>query len=416
MFGNTPHTRFVQKLLKQNSARNLEQDIPRKETGIPYGEPLETGVSPVAKSKPAKKKRKRKKLTKKQKRVRKSWLVFSVLSGVILMLMIGLVIYLRGIGDRNTVFAPFTSGVSSNSTEKYNRSSPATGSMRVVLERGLSARAVCKRLEEAGVIQKAVQLEKYLIAQGMDTHIESGTYEFLPFQDISQIALYLVRGYTHVLVYSIYPGMTLSQINGGLVQRNLIQGETFIQTARSQASSAGYDFAEGYFFPGEYTVPVSDSLAEIVSKDMLEQFSAFSSRYAREIEASQRKLSDIVIVASMIQRETANPAEMPYIADIIWKRLDDDMPLGIDATTRYELQDWENPLQKKDLEKLTPYNTRRKTGLPPTGIANPGPEALLAAMQPVKNPYYYYLHDTYARIHYAETYEEHLQNVKTYLR
>jgi len=107
---------------------------------------------------------------------------------------------------------------------------------------------------------------------------------------------------------------------------------------------------------------------------------------------------------------------MPLIAGIIWKRLDEGIPLGIDATTRYELNDWTNPISKEALENPTPYNTRRKRGLPPTGISSPGFDALQAAAYPKKSPYYYYLHDRTAQIHFAVTYDEHLENVQTYLR
>ena len=116
----------------------------------------------------------------------------------------------------------------------------------------------------------------------------------------------------------------------------------------------------------------------------------------------------------MIQRETNNQDEMPQIAGIIYNRLAANMPLGIDATTRYELNDWKNPLKEADLEAQTPYNTRRKTGLPPTGIGAPGKAALEAAIRPAENNWYYYLHGSDSQIRYAVTYDEHKENIKKY--
>ena len=118
----------------------------------------------------------------------------------------------------------------------------------------------------------------------------------------------------------------------------------------------------------------------------------------------------------MIQREAGSAEEMPMIAGIIWRRLELGMPLGIDATTRYELDNWSSPILWEDLQRMTPYNTRRSPGLPPTGISNPGIQALHAALHPQSSSYLYYLHDPAGTIHYAETYSEHQNHIERYLR
>jgi hypothetical protein len=102
---------------------------------------------------------------------------------------------------------------------------------------------------------------------------------------------------------------------------------------------------------------------------------------------------------------------MPQVADVLWKRLDERIHLGVDATTRYELNDWKRPLYTEDFEKDTPYNTRRNYGLPPTAISNPGLPAIKAAIFPEETPYYYYLHDRKGQIHFAKDLDAAIQEL-----
>jgi UPF0755 protein len=129
----------------------------------------------------------------------------------------------------------------------------------------------------------------------------------------------------------------------------------------------------------------------------------------------QYGLEAVVIIASMIQAETQNPDEMPLIAGIIYNRLEQGIPLGIDATTRYEIGDWEHPISQTVFEQKSPYNTRRVKGLPPSGISCPGLAALTAAAHPQKTDALFYLHGKDGAIHTAVDYQAHQRNMETYL-
>jgi len=98
----------------------------------------------------------------------------------------------------------------------------------------------------------------------------------------------------------------------------------------------------------------------------------------------------VVTIASMIEREVQVPKERPLVAAVIYNRLDDGEPLGIDATLRYEVG-FDKPLTESQLESDSPYNTRINTGLPPTPIGNPGLDALEAAARPANVDYKYYV-------------------------
>ena len=100
-------------------------------------------------------------------------------------------------------------------------------------------------------------------------------------------------------------------------------------------------------------------------------------------------------MASLLEREEPLPAQRPLVAGILWKRIDAGVPLGVDATSRYELREWND--RKAFLQRLRdpadPWNTRMKKGLPPGAIGSPTVDSLLAALRPQKSEFWYYLHD-----------------------
>lgn len=301
-------------------------------------------------------------------------------------------------------------------SDRYSSYFPSE--VRIEIPYGMHAGEVCRLLEMSGVIGagESKTLERALTDRRLDTRIRSGPILLPLDMSIDDALQALTRGYWEHPIVTFYAGQTLLQIDEALTAAGYLERGSFIEAAEQVARDAGLPFAEGFFLPEEYPVDLQSdgsAAAHTLAVQMYERFSHIAGTL--EIGAEPDQLRDIVIVASMIQRETANVDEMPLISGIIWKRLEEGIPLGIDATTRYEVGDWSGPIRKEDLEALTPYNTRRRKGLPPTGIANPGFEALNAAAHPEPSPYYYYLHDSQADIHFAVTYEEHLANVRAYL-
>lgn len=173
---------------------------------------------------------------------------------------------------------------------------------------------------------------------------------------------------------------------------------------------------EGYLFPETYRLP-PDFEAEDLIRRQLEAFEArFFGPFSDEIAASSRDLSDLVIMASLLEREEPTPELRPKVGGVLFKRLDAGVALGVDATSRYRLDRWND--RRAFLQKLRdpkdPYNTRLKTGLPPTAIGAPGLPSLIAALRPVDSPYWYYLHDDEKRIHFAKSAKEHEANRRRY--
>lgn len=170
---------------------------------------------------------------------------------------------------------------------------------------------------------------------------------------------------------------------------------------------------EGYLFPDTYFFLPHTTAADAVA--MFE--SNFRNRIAPvqdAIASFGKPLSEVVTMASLIEREAPNTNDRRIIAGILWKRLAIGMPLQVDAAFSYV--NGGKPPASKDFSVDSPYNTYLHRGLPPTPICNPGLDAITAAVTPVATDYFYYLSDKTGAIHYAVTFDEHKANKKKYLR
>jgi UPF0755 protein len=148
---------------------------------------------------------------------------------------------------------------------------------------------------------------------------------------------------------------------------------------------------EGFLFPATYDVRPRARAARLV-RDQLrafeENFGKVDLRRARRANLTRY---DVLIIASMIEREATLPKERRLISAVIYNRLQDGINLGIDATIRYALNQWSAPLKVSELESDTPYNTRTNPGLPPGPIGSPGLASIQAAANPAKSDALFYV-------------------------
>jgi uncharacterized YceG family protein len=171
---------------------------------------------------------------------------------------------------------------------------------------------------------------------------------------------------------------------------------------------------EGFLFPATYELNVGARAADLVDK----QLDAFRDNLS-DIDLTRAKRKnltryDVVTIASMIERETSSDRERPLIASVIYNRLAQGIPLGIDATIRYAENDWDSALKVSELERDGPYNTRLRPGLPPTPIGNPGRASLKAAAAPARTDFIFYVAKPGACHAFAATSAEHERNVAAY--
>jgi UPF0755 protein len=179
---------------------------------------------------------------------------------------------------------------------------------------------------------------------------------------------------------------------------------------RSAYQPADQPSNEGILFPETYRVAAdADELA--VLQQMVGQLDATMAELGVETAQERFNLTpyEILIVASLIEEETKVDAERPQVARVIYNRLRDGIPLGIDATSRYEAEIEGRSREQIDFESDSPYNTRKVAGLPPTPIASPGRASIAAALEPADGPWIYYvLQDTEGNHLFTDSYSEFL--------
>jgi UPF0755 protein len=289
-------------------------------------------------------------------------------------------------------------------------SAPATfeaGSI-VNIARGTSAPQVAQVLFDAHVIRHPLLLRLALNISGTSNSVQAGAYLFERPQNVLMVAHRLTSG-----TYDL-PSVRLTFTEGMTVR----DAATEIANALPEISTQ--DFVkeakpyEGYLFPDTYLLSPSSDAAEIVAI-MRENFDTKIAALARNILASGRSLSDIVILASLLEKEARTSANRRIIAGILLNRLHLGMPLQVDAVFGYIFnRDTYSP-SLSDLEVDSPYNTYTHIGLPPGPIDNPGLDALVDALEPTKTTYLYYLVDKNGVMHFATTFAAHQANQKKFL-
>ena len=301
-------------------------------------------------------------------------------------------------------------------------SQDASLAKRITIPSGASVSQVSLILTNEGIISDAATFSRYVRSQGWETAIQAGDYVLKPSTLIPNIASRLAGKTTSTARVTIPEGYTVRQINALLQEKGLVKGDEFLDCLRScplppaLLSSLPNRNLEGFLFPETYLVDPDAFDVTAFVRDLVDQTFDVLSPYRAKISSKNRSLYETVIMASMVEKETITDEERPIVAGILWKRLDAGWFLGVDATTRYANDDWENPITADQLAEDNPYNTRKKKGLPPTPICNPGEKSIAAAVSPQDSPYWYYLHDKQGKVHYARTQEEHDLNRERYLK
>lgn len=269
--------------------------------------------------------------------------------------------------------------------------------------KGASLTDISQQFKDEGLIRSRAVLSTIIIITGRDTRIVSGTYLFERPPSAFEVARRITRGDFGVDIQTIRvpEGATIKQI-----------GELFEQEFAYFDKDAFYQLTEGkegYLFPDTYQFLETVKAYEVVS--VLE--STFAKRSAELLplmKASGRTLEDVVIMASIIERE-ATADSRQAVSNILWKRIEIDMPLQVDAAFVYSVGRATFDLTKADLaNEDDPYNTYVHKGLPPTAISNPGFEALKAAATKEDTEYLFFLTGHDGEMYYAETFEGHKRN------
>jgi UPF0755 protein len=215
--------------------------------------------------------------------------------------------------------------------------------------------------------------------------------------------------------FVVVEGWRLRDVDEALAAAGRAEAGAYLLAA---SSSRGYvapfelpeGTLEGYLYPETYMLPKGRIDPRVLVQKQLELFASRAfTPHESELRGHKRSLHELITMASMLEREEPNPTNRPMVAGILWKRIDLGYPLGVDATSRYELKEWND--RAAFLVKLRnvndAYNTRHRKGLPPTPIGSPTEASFRAALEPTASEYLYYLHDAQRQLHPSRNAEEH---------
>jgi UPF0755 protein len=288
-----------------------------------------------------------------------------------------------------------------------------TNEKEFLITKGSSASQIGTKLQGEDLIRSSLAFRFYVQITGKAKSIQAGEYSLSPSYSLIKMVDILSKGPIEVWV-TVPEGLRREEIAErfatGLAKKDK---QAFVQEFLASSKAK-----EGYLFPDTYLFPKTASAAAVVAK-MLATFDKMTAEFEEGIAASKLSLDNLVVLASIIERETRTDEERSIVAGILINRLDIGMGLQADATVQYAVgtsEEWWPILTKEDIASSSPYNTYRFRGLPPTPIANPGLSSLRAAIFPQENDYLYYLHDSRGQIYYARTLEEHNENVRKYLQ
>lgn len=302
---------------------------------------------------------------------------------------------------------------------------PLRKSGTIEVAAGASARAVWEDLVAQEYTSRTGPWRYHSWRQDAAARLQAGTYNLERGERVSAVIERFVNGDTSPNEFTItFPeGFTVEQMAERVAARGIGTKEEFIAAARPEAYREQYPFLadlgegralEGYLFPDTYQVFADDTPANVISR-MLATFDRKVVK-AGLLTSPSRSPDEIVIMASIVEREVISDDDMALISGVLWKRSDEGGGLDADATVRYALEKWDGALTVQDLQSASPYNTRRWKGLPPGPISNPGLRALTAAARPEESEFYYYLSAPDGETIFAKTNDEHNANKAKYLQ
>lgn len=279
----------------------------------------------------------------------------------------------------------------------------------VVIERGETLPHIARTLTDKRIIAHPLLLSLLLRGTGTSGKVQPGAYLFLAPQSLFTVGYRIVHGSFGLPSARITftEGMTVRDY-GELLEASLpnLSAEAFIKAAQGE---------EGYLFPDTYLFQPGATTSQIIER-LRGTFDSKIEPLQDQIEASGHSQSDIVIMASLIEKEARTDTNRRLVAGVLWNRLKKDMPLQVDAVFGYIFnRDTYSP-SFDDLKVDSPYNTYLYRGLPPGPIDNPGLESIDAALHPTPSTFLYYLVDDEGVMHYATTYDEQLANQRKYLK
>jgi UPF0755 protein len=288
-----------------------------------------------------------------------------------------------------------------------------TGKRTVIVKKGDTANTIANILFGEKLIRNRVVFYIVVKQLGIEKQIQAGDFSLSPSMSAFEIANALTKGSMDVWV-TIPEGLRKEEVSE-ILAKELPDFSTADFLSKAE---------EGYLFPDTYLIPKAanaDMVLGIFTK-------TFNDKYSAAMQAKAKKLNltgkEVLILASLVEREARLPEDRQPMASVLLRRLDEPMRLQIDASVQYaigysreEKTWWKKGLTVDDLKVDSAYNTYVRDGLPLGPICNPGLAAIEAVLNAdPKTTYLYYVNDVQGKLHFARTIEEHEENVRRYVR
>jgi UPF0755 protein len=280
---------------------------------------------------------------------------------------------------------------------------------RFVIEPGTSIKQVATDAKAANLTRSLNLLYFILVTKYRETPPQASTYLFEKPLTVEELATSFAKGDhdTDLVTLTIPEGTSLKDI-ARIAEKSLpnFNGDNFLAIAVGQE---GYLFPETYFVPSTYT---EEDLYTLLNDTFSEKIQTLEPALSNH----NLTLTEIVILASIIEREANTIESMKMVSGILQERLSIGMPLQVDASMEYVLEKPLSELTAEDLKTASPYNTYLNKGLPPSPIGNPGLDSIKAVLEPTPSDYMFYITGNDGNFYYAKTFEGHKNNITRYLR
>lgn len=288
----------------------------------------------------------------------------------------------------------------------------------IQIRSGQSFRDTVKQLTNLGLLHNPKKFSLLARIRRLDTKIQAGEYKISSPITPNEMLTNLSTGRTILYSVTIPEGHNLYQIGDLLEEKGILDGKIFVAAALEpdrvrKAGIEGNSF-EGYLFPDTYRFPRVIEAEKVIQTMVNRFYEVFMPEWEKKCDSIQFSLHEVVILASIIEKETGDPSERPLIASVFLNRLNRKMRLESDPTVIYGIKDFNGNLTRKDLTTYTPYNTYRIKGLPPGPIANPGLDSLKAVLDPSDGPYLYFVSKNNGTHYFSRTIKEHNNAVSKY--
>jgi UPF0755 protein len=294
--------------------------------------------------------------------------------------------------------------------------------VKLVVPPGATADAIGRKLETQGLVRHPLVFRLLVRSRGLGGQLKAGKYALEGPLSLEDIVELLARGEVVRNEVTIPEGRTIEETAALAAAEGIILDD-FMEAARDPALIRDLDAEasdlEGYLFPDTYEIPLATDPAVSLVRRMVGRFREVIAPERTRIQKKELTVREVVILASLVELETAAAEERPRIAAVFHNRLARRMLLQTDPTIIYALKregTWNGNIRRRDLERDSPYNTYLHPGLPPGPIGSPGREAILAVLDPADTRDLYFVSRNDGTHHFSETLREHNRAVDRYQR